>query len=202
MDAPAIGLQLKGVGKAFGSVRVVRALDLEIRKGEFVVLLGASGCGKSTTLRMVAGLEEVTEGRILIGGRDVTHAHPMARDIAMVFQNYALYPHMDVAQNMSFALRLAAGPRPRSQAKVKAAAKVLNIEHLLERKPKELSGGPAPARGHRPLPSCASRRSSCSTSRCPTSTPSCAGTCAPSWRCCTSAWARPRSTSRTTRSRR
>jgi len=109
--------------------------------GEFVVLLGESGCGKSTTLRMVAGLEEVSEGRILIGGRDVTQAHPMARDIAMVFQNYALYPHMDVAQNMSFALRLAGRPGAEIAAKVAAAAKVLNIEHLLQRRPKELSGG-------------------------------------------------------------
>jgi ABC-type sugar transport system ATPase subunit len=134
-------LQLRNLVKRFGEVTVVQQLDLDVASGEFVVLLGESGCGKSTTLRMVAGLEEVTEGRILIGGRDVTHAHPMARDIAMVFQNYALYPHMDVAQNMSFALRLAGRPAAEIQAKVAAAAKVLNIEHLLQRKPKELSGG-------------------------------------------------------------
>jgi ABC-type sugar transport system ATPase subunit len=105
------------------------------------VLLGESGCGKSTTLRMVAGLEDATEGQILIGGKDVTHAHPMARDVAMVFQNYALYPHMNVAQNMSFALRMAGRPASDIQSRVAAAAKVLNIEHLLQRKPKELSGG-------------------------------------------------------------
>jgi ABC-type sugar transport system ATPase subunit len=134
-------LQLSNLVKRFGEVTVVQHLDLSVESGEFVVLLGESGCGKSTTLRMVAGLEEVTEGRILIGGRDVTHAHPMARDIAMVFQNYALYPHMDVVQNMSFALRLAGRPAAEIEVKVAAAAKVLNIEHLLRRKPRELSGG-------------------------------------------------------------
>ena len=135
------GLELQGVVKRFGDVTVVQHLDLIVQAGEFLVLLGESGCGKSTTLRMVAGLEEVTEGRVLIGGRDVTHVHPMARDIAMVFQNYALYPHMNVAQNMSFALRLAGRPVADIDAKVATAAKVLNIEHLLHRKPKELSGG-------------------------------------------------------------
>jgi ABC-type sugar transport system ATPase subunit len=134
-------LQLRNLVKRFGDVTVVQQLDLAVASGEFVVLLGESGCGKSTTLRMVAGLEEVTEGHILIGGRDVTHAHPMTRDIAMVFQNYALYPHMDVAQNMSFALRLAGRPKAEIDSKVATAAKVLNIEHLLQRKPKELSGG-------------------------------------------------------------
>ena len=134
-------LELRNVVKRFGDVTVVQHLDLAVAAGGFVVLLGESGCGKTTSLRMVAGLEEVTEGRILIGGRDVTHAHPMARDIAMVFQNYALYPHMDVRQNLSFALRLAGRPAPEIETKVAAAARVLNIEHLLARKPKELSGG-------------------------------------------------------------
>ncbi len=135
------GLELKGVVKRFGDVTVVQQLDLVVHPGEFLVLLGESGCGKSTTLRMIAGLEEVTQGQVLIGGRDVTHAHPMDRDIAMVFQNYALYPHMDVAQNMSFALRLLGKPKAEIDARVATAAKVLNIEHLLQRKPKELSGG-------------------------------------------------------------
>ena len=116
-------LQLNKLVKRFGDVTVVQQLDLAVDSGEFVVLLGESGCGKSTTLRMVAGLEEVTEGRVLIGGRDVTNAHPMARDIAMVFQNYALYPHMDVAQNMSFALRLAGRPQADIDAKVATAAR-------------------------------------------------------------------------------
>ena len=135
------GLELKGVVKRFGEVTVVQELSLSVTPGEFVVLLGESGCGKSTTLRMVAGLEEVTAGQVFIGGRDVTHAHPMARDIAMVFQNYALYPHMNVAQNMSFSLSLSGRARSEITAKVATAAKVLNIEHLLHRKPKELSGG-------------------------------------------------------------
>ena len=135
------GLQLKNIVKRFGDVTVVKQLDLDIEDGEFVVLLGESGCGKSTTLRMIAGLEEVTEGSIHIDGRDVTQLHPMDRDIAMVFQNYALYPHMDVAKNMSFSLRIAGGSQQEIKAKVDAAAKILNIEHLLARKPKDLSGG-------------------------------------------------------------
>ncbi len=135
------GLQLRNVVKRFGDVTVVQQMDLSVHDGEFLVLLGESGCGKSTTLRMIAGLEEVTEGRIFIGERDVTHLPPMARDIAMVFQNYALYPHMDVEKNMSFALRLLGRPDAEIRTKVAAAAKVLNIGHLLGRKPKELSGG-------------------------------------------------------------
>ena len=135
------GLQLQNIVKRFGDVTVVKQLNLDIHEGEFMVLLGESGCGKSTTLRMIAGLEDVTEGRVLIGGRDVTDLHPMDRDIAMVFQNYALYPHMDVGQNMSFSLKIAGRPAAEVKAKVDSAAKILNIEHLLSRKPKELSGG-------------------------------------------------------------
>lgn len=135
------GLELRRIVKRFGDITVVSELDLQVDTGEFLVLLGESGCGKSTTLRMVAGLEEVSQGQILIGGKDVTHLPPMARDIAMVFQNYALYPHMDVARNLSFALRLAGCPQAEIDAKVASAARILNIEHLLQRKPKELSGG-------------------------------------------------------------
>jgi len=141
MKSKEIGLQLRGVGKSFGPVRVVQDLDLDVVQGEFVVLLGESGCGKSTTLRMIAGLDEVSEGQIFIKGKDVTHVAPMARDIAMVFQNYALYPHMDVAQNMSFALELAGVNQADITRRVNDAATVLNISHLLKRKPKELSGG-------------------------------------------------------------
>ena len=141
VDAGPFGLQLRGVGKRFGEARVVQELDLDVHQGEFVVLLGESGCGKSTTLRMIAGLEEVSEGRIFINGKDVTQVAPMSRDIAMGFQNYALYPHMDVAQNMSFALELAGTAKPEIDLRVKDAAKILNITHLLQRKPKELSGG-------------------------------------------------------------
>jgi ABC-type sugar transport system ATPase subunit len=135
------GLEINNVVKRFGDVTVVQQMNLSVQEGEFVVLLGESGCGKSTTLRMIAGLEDVTEGHISIGGRDVTHLPPMARDIAMVFQSYALYPHMNVGENMSFALSLSGRPKSEIQEKVNAAAKILNIEHLLARKPKELSGG-------------------------------------------------------------
>ncbi len=119
----------------------VNALNLEIADGEFLVLVGPSGCGKSTSLRMLAGLEEVTEGRVLIGDRDVTGMPPKDRDIAMVFQNYALYPHMSVADNMGFALKIAGVHREERRERVVEAAKLLDLEELLDRKPKALSGG-------------------------------------------------------------
>ena len=119
----------------------VENLDLEIADGEFLVLVGPSGCGKSTSLRMLAGLEEVSDGRILIGGKDVTHAQPRERDIAMVFQNYALYPHMSVAENMGFALKMAKVSKPEISRRVLEAAKLLDLEQHLGRKPKVLSGG-------------------------------------------------------------
>jgi multiple sugar transport system ATP-binding protein len=119
----------------------VPGIDLEIRDGEFMVLVGPSGCGKSTTLRMLAGLEEVNSGAIYIGDRDVTHVAPKERDIAMVFQNYALYPHMSVAENMGFALKMAKVPTEERKKRVAEAARILNLEEYLERKPKALSGG-------------------------------------------------------------
>ena len=119
----------------------VDKLDLEIADGEFLVLVGPSGCGKSTSLRMLAGLEEVNEGRIYIGDRDVTDVTPKDRDIAMVFQNYALYPHMTVAQNMGFALKIAGKSKDEINERVVEAAKILDLEPYLERKPKALSGG-------------------------------------------------------------
>ncbi len=134
-------LQLQNVAKRFGDVQVVEEMALDAEAGEFIVLVGASGCGKSTTLRMIAGLETPSSGRIVIDGRDVTAATPADRDIAMVFQNYALYPHMDVAHNMSFALELAGTSKAVIAKRVDAAANVLDIQHLLHRKPKELSGG-------------------------------------------------------------
>ena len=134
-------LELQQIVKRFGEVMVVEEMNLEAGAGEFVVLVGASGCGKSTTLRMIAGLETPTSGRIVIDGRDVTAASPADRDIAMVFQSYALYPHMDVAHNMSFALELAGTSKAVIAQRVGAAANVLGISHLLHRKPKELSGG-------------------------------------------------------------
>ena len=134
-------LELQHVGKNFGSTPVVRDMHLSADAGEFVVLVGASGCGKSTTLRMIAGLESPDAGRIVIDGREVTHVAPADRDIAMVFQNYALYPHMSVAQNMGFALELAGVAAAEVRTRVEAAARVLSIEPLLARKPRELSGG-------------------------------------------------------------
>ncbi|AYJ47118.1 ABC transporter ATP-binding protein [Rhodococcus sp. P1Y] len=119
----------------------VDALNLEIADGEFLVLVGPSGCGKSTSLRMLAGLEEVDSGRILIGGKDVTNSEPKDRDIAMVFQNYALYPHMSVAENMGFALKLAKANKEEIRTRVLEAAKLLDLEEYLDRKPKALSGG-------------------------------------------------------------
>ena len=116
-------------------------LDLEIEDGEFLVLVGPSGCGKSTSLRMLAGLEEVDDGRVLIGDRDVTNLPPKSRDIAMVFQNYALYPHMTVAQNMGFALKIAGNDKAEIRKRVEEAAKILDISEYLDRKPKALSGG-------------------------------------------------------------
>ena len=134
-------LELQSIAKNFGPVKVVEDMTLAAASGEFIVLVGASGCGKSTTLRMIAGLETPSAGRIVIDGRDVTAATPADRDIAMVFQNYALYPHMNVTQNMSFALELMGTPRSDVARRVKAAADILDIGHLLARKPKELSGG-------------------------------------------------------------
>ncbi|WP_280487091.1 ABC transporter ATP-binding protein [Nocardia farcinica] len=119
----------------------VDRLELEIADGEFLVLVGPSGCGKSTSLRMLAGLEEVSDGRILIGAKDVTHAEPKDRDIAMVFQNYALYPHMTVAENMGFALTLAKVGKAEKEQRVREAAALLDLEPYLDRKPKALSGG-------------------------------------------------------------
>ncbi len=119
----------------------VDKISLQVKDGEFLVLVGPSGCGKSTTLRMLAGLEEVNGGRILIGDRDVTHVPPKDRDIAMVFQNYALYPHMTVAENMGFALKIAGVAKEERAARVLEAAKLLDLEPYLDRKPKALSGG-------------------------------------------------------------
>jgi multiple sugar transport system ATP-binding protein len=132
---------LKGVTKRFGEVVAVRDVDLEIADGEFLVLVGPSGCGKSTTLRMVAGLEEISGGEIFIGGKRMNYVHPKDRDIAMVFQSYALYPHMNVRTNMSFGLKMRRMKKAEIVARVEKAAEILELSGLLDRKPKELSGG-------------------------------------------------------------
>ncbi|WP_306120098.1 MULTISPECIES: sn-glycerol-3-phosphate ABC transporter ATP-binding protein UgpC [unclassified Roseitalea] len=129
------------VTKAFGEVTVIPPLDLAIEQGEFMVLVGPSGCGKTTTLRMLAGLEAVTSGTIAIAGRDVTHARPGERDCAMVFQNYALYPHMSVRDNIAYAMRVHGVDRATIDRKVADAAELLGLTGFLDRKPKNLSGG-------------------------------------------------------------
>lgn len=134
-------LSLRGVGKRFGEVTAVADVDLEIAHREFVVVVGPSGCGKSTLLRVIAGLEELTTGEIRVGGEAVHRTPPAKRGIAMVFQNYALYPHKTVAGNMGFALKMAKVPKPEIERRVNEAARILRIEDLLGRKPRQLSGG-------------------------------------------------------------
>jgi len=132
---------IRDVRKAFGATHVIHGVDITIEDGEFVVLVGPSGCGKSTLLRMIAGLENITGGEISIGDRVVNNVPPKERDIAMVFQNYALYPHMTVGANMGFSLRLRNAPKQEIDARVMQAAEILGLQHLLERYPRQLSGG-------------------------------------------------------------
>jgi sn-glycerol 3-phosphate transport system ATP-binding protein len=134
-------LALQGLCKSFGTTEVLREIDLSLDEGEMLVIVGASGCGKSTLLRLVAGLETPSAGRILIGGRDVTGLGPSDRDIAMVFQNYALYPHMSVFENMAYGLRIRGLSRGEITTKVQEAAGLLGLDGLMERKPRQLSGG-------------------------------------------------------------
>ena len=135
-------LQLKNIYKKYaGNVTAVSDFSIDIADKEFIILVGPSGCGKSTTLRMIAGLEEISEGELYIGGKLMNDVAPKDRDIAMVFQNYALYPHMTVFDNMAFALKLRKTPKAEIKKRVTEAAKILDIEHLLDRKPKALSGG-------------------------------------------------------------
>ena len=135
------GVTLKGVVKKYGDVQVIHGVDLTVDDGEFCVFVGPSGCGKSTLLRMVAGLEEITSGAIAIGARDVTRDDPAERGVAMVFQTYALYPHMTVAQNMGFGLKMTGHPKAEVAAKVAEASRILKLDDYLARKPKALSGG-------------------------------------------------------------
>ena len=134
-------IELQGLRKDYDAVTVIEDLNLRMEEGEFTVFVGPSGCGKSTTLRMIAGLEAVTGGEILMDGRDVAHLDPKERDLAMVFQDYALYPHMNVARNMSFALRLARMDKGEIDRRVNATAEILGLVPYLKRKPAELSGG-------------------------------------------------------------
>ena len=134
-------VETKGLGKSYGQHEVLKPIDLTIEQGEFIVLVGPSGCGKSTLLRCIAGLEPISAGKLIIGGRDVTTAPPVARGIGMVFQSYALYPHMTVAENMGFGMKIAGHKKDEIITRIRDVAKLLQLEHLLERKPKALSGG-------------------------------------------------------------
>jgi multiple sugar transport system ATP-binding protein len=186
-------LELKNVKKSFGDAHIIKGVDLQINKGEFIVFVGPSGCGKSTLLRLIAGLEPISSGQMMLDGRDITYTPSGQRDLAMVFQSYALYPHMSVYDNMSFALKLAKVDPAVIKTKVERAATQLNLANYLHRTPKELSGGQrqrvAIGRAIVRAPRC-----SCSTSRCPTSMLPCVAT--PGWksRSCTNRWAPPRST--------
>ncbi|MEO6300202.1 MAG: ABC transporter ATP-binding protein, partial [Paracoccaceae bacterium] len=134
-------VELTGIAKRFGAVEVIRSLDLSVADGSFCALLGPSGCGKSTMLRMIAGLETVSGGSIMIGDREVTQVEPAKRGVAMVFQNYALYPHLTVAQNICFSLSLAGESKVKQAEAAARVAKMLQLEPLMDRRPAELSGG-------------------------------------------------------------
>ncbi len=134
-------LRLDNIKKSYADVSVIKGVSFEATKGEFVVFVGPSGCGKSTLLRMIAGLEDVTSGQLYIDGRDVTYEEPAKREVSMVFQSYALYPHMSVFENMAFGLRMAKKPEAEIKAQVAEAARILQLEPLLDRKPRALSGG-------------------------------------------------------------
>jgi multiple sugar transport system ATP-binding protein len=134
-------VELRDVRKSYGSVDVIHGIDLDLAQGEFVVFVGPSGCGKSTLLRMIAGLEDISSGELRIGGARMNEVLPARRGCAMVFQSYALYPHMTVRENMSFGLEQARLPKAEAEARIAEAAKMLQIDHLMDRKPKQLSGG-------------------------------------------------------------
>lgn len=191
---------LKGINKFYESVHAVKDVNLQIRDKEFVVFVGPSGCGKTTTLRMIAGLEAISSGDISIDGNVINALAPMDRDVAMVFQNYALYPHMSVYDNMAFGLKMRKFERPEIEKRVREAADILGIGELLKRKPRQLSGGQrqrvALGRAIVRHPAC-----SCSTSRCRTSMPSCGCRCALSSRSCICVSAPPPSTLPTIKSR-
>jgi len=139
--APSKGVSLQGIGKQFGPVRVLQDLTLDVAPGEFLVLLGESGCGKTTALRIIAGLEAASEGKVLIGDTDVTERLPKDRDVAMVFQSYALYPHKTVAQNIAYPLAVRRLPKDEIESRVKEVAGSVQLGHLLDRYPRQLSGG-------------------------------------------------------------
>jgi ABC-type sugar transport system ATPase subunit len=139
--SPTPTLELRGLRKQFGSTTILHGIDLQLHEGEFLVFVGPSGCGKSTLLRLIAGLETASGGQLLIGGKDCTHAAPAERGLAMVFQSYALYPHMTVEENLSFGMRMRGVPKAEIAKKLERAVHVLKLQHYLKRRPGELSGG-------------------------------------------------------------
>ena len=182
-------LEISLLRKRFQKTEVLKGIDLDLDKGGFLVLVGPSGCGKSTLLNAIAGLETISEGEIRIDGQVVNNLRPSMRDIAMVFQSYALYPNMTVAQNIGFGMEMRGVPKPERERAIKQVAAMLQIGHLLDRRPSQLSGGQRSA-WQWAARWCAIPACSCSTSRCPTSMPSCASTCARKSRSCTPALAR------------
>ena len=194
-------IEMKNIVKKYhDGFPAVNDVSLDIADGEFMILVGPSGCGKSTLLRMVVGLEDITSGDMIIGGERVNDKAPRERNLSMVFQNYALYPHMSVYENIAFPLRLAKTPDDKVDRLVKEAADVLELHEHLDRNRRTspvISASAWPWDG----PSSARLRRSCSTNRCPTSTRSCAARCARRSLGCSGAWASPPSTSPTTRPR-
>jgi multiple sugar transport system ATP-binding protein len=180
------GVRISGLHKRFAAVHAVRGIDLDIPDGEFTVLVGPSGCGKSTLLRTIAGLEEIDDGVIEIGGRVVNGTRPRDRDVAMVFQDYALYPHMTVFGNISLSLRARRMAKAEIEPRVRRVAEMLGIVTLLERYPEGSDSG-----SRSDELSCAIHAFFCSTNRCPTSTPSCATRCAPRSSACIKRSRRP-----------
>lgn len=183
-------LELRSVRKSFDQTTVIPGVDLQVDHGEFVVFVGPSGCGKSTLLRLIAGLDAPSGGEILIDGESVIDVGAADRGCAMVFQSYALYPHMTVYANMAFGLENARVPRADIREKVRQAAALLRLDQLLERKPTQLSGDSASA-WRSAARSCAIPRYSCSTNPCPIWMRSCGSPCAPNCAICTNACGRP-----------
>lgn len=181
---------LSSVYKAFGEAVISRDINLEIDDGEFVVFVGPSGCGKSTLLRMIAGLEDITSGELLIGGKRMNEVPPSERGIGMVFQSYALYPHLSVAENMSFGLKLAGVKKAEIYQRVNQVAEVLQLAHLLDRRPKALSGGQR-QRVAIVVPWSPSQMFSCWMNRFPTWMPHCGCRCESRFLVCISAWNAP-----------
>jgi ABC-type sugar transport system ATPase subunit len=186
-------LDIDNVTKAYGAVEVLHRVDISVEEGEFLVLVGPSGCGKSTLLNMIAGLEGITSGEIKIKDRVVNGVHPSKRNIAMVFQSYALYPNMTVGQNITFGLEMHGVPKEERDKAMHEVAELLQIEHLLPQA-RPAFGRSAAARRDGPGAGARTPTCSCSTSRCRTSTPSCASTCGPRSRSCTRSSAPPSST--------